>query len=131
MNVDLGIWSKLTRVVIFLLLLAAILAVAVWYLPLIKQNERMRKEIVRDVTLHDRDISIVAVSKEIFRSDRRRNECHRVTVRLQDFLHLQKTNADACRLTVSERLGTDEENATHARPFIRSTISCSFQVRDL
>src|SRR5438093_12580246 len=47
MNVDLGIWSKLTRVVIFLLMLAAILAVAVWYLPLIKQNERMRKEIVR------------------------------------------------------------------------------------
>src|SRR5438552_3213702 len=55
----------------------------------------------------------------------------RPTASLQDFLHLQKTKADACRLTVFERLGTDEENATHARPFIRSTISCSFQVRDL
>jgi cell division protein FtsB len=47
MNVDLGIWDKLTRVVIFLLFLAYLLGVAVWYLPLIKQNERMRKEILR------------------------------------------------------------------------------------
>ncbi len=47
MNVDLGIWDKLTKVVIFLLFLAGLLVVAVWYLPLIKQNERMRKEILR------------------------------------------------------------------------------------
>ena len=46
MNVDLGIWGKLTRGVIFLLLLAGLLGVAVWYLPLIKQNERMRKQIL-------------------------------------------------------------------------------------
>ena len=46
MNVDLGIWGKLTRVVIFLLFLAGLLGIAVWYLPLIKQNERMRKRIV-------------------------------------------------------------------------------------
>ena len=47
MNVDLGIWSKLTKLVIFLLVLAGILGVAVWYFPLIKQNERMRKEVLR------------------------------------------------------------------------------------
>jgi cell division protein FtsB len=47
MKVDLGIWSKLSRLVIFLLVLAGILAVAVWYLPVINQNERMRKEILR------------------------------------------------------------------------------------
>jgi cell division protein FtsB len=46
-NVDLGIWGKLTRVVIFLFLLAVVLGMAVWYLPLIRQNERMRKEILR------------------------------------------------------------------------------------
>ncbi len=45
MNVDLSIWDKLTRVVIFLLFLAGLLGVAVWYLPLIKQNERMRQQI--------------------------------------------------------------------------------------
>ena len=47
MNVDLGIWSKLTRVAICLILAAGILLVAVWYLPLIKKNERFRKETLR------------------------------------------------------------------------------------
>ena len=46
-RVDLGIWDKLTRAVVFLLIIAALIAVAVWYLPLIKQNERMRAEILR------------------------------------------------------------------------------------
>jgi cell division protein FtsB len=45
MNVDLGIWNKLTRVVIFLLLIAYALLVFVWYLPVIRQNERMRQQI--------------------------------------------------------------------------------------
>jgi cell division protein FtsB len=44
--VDLGIWGKLTRVVMFLLLIAGLLGVAVWYLPLIRQNERMRKRVL-------------------------------------------------------------------------------------
>src|SRR5438552_13515760 len=47
MKVDLGIWDKLTRLVIFLLFVAGLLGLAVWYLPLIKQNERMRREILR------------------------------------------------------------------------------------
>src|ERR1051325_3750858 len=42
-----SIWSKLSRAIVFLLFLAGLLAVTVWYLPLIKQNERMRKEIMR------------------------------------------------------------------------------------
>jgi len=50
-GVDLGIWSKLTRVVIFLIIVAVVLAVAIWYLPLVQQNERMRKEILRKDTL--------------------------------------------------------------------------------
>ena len=47
MNVDLGIWSKLTKVVVWLLLLAGLLLVGVWYLPLIQQNERMQRENLR------------------------------------------------------------------------------------
>lgn len=47
MNVDLGIWSKLTRLVLFLLFLAGLFVVAIWYLPLIRQNERMRKNILQ------------------------------------------------------------------------------------
>ena len=46
-RMDLGIWDKLSKAVVFLLIIAALLAVAVWYLPLIKQNERMRAEILR------------------------------------------------------------------------------------
>lgn len=45
MNVEVGIWGKLTRAVIFLLLLAAVLGVVIWYWPLIQRNERMRKAI--------------------------------------------------------------------------------------
>jgi cell division protein FtsB len=43
MNVDLGIWGKLTRVVIGLLVLAAVGIIWQLYLPNIKQNERMRR----------------------------------------------------------------------------------------
>jgi cell division protein FtsB len=46
MKVDLGIWDKLTRLVLFLLFIAGLLLVGVWYLPLIRTNERMRKQIV-------------------------------------------------------------------------------------
>ena len=46
-NVDLGIWKKLTRVVIFLLLVAYVMLVFAWYLPLIRQNENMRRQIKR------------------------------------------------------------------------------------
>jgi cell division protein FtsB len=43
MNVDLGIWDKLTRVIIGLLFLAALLGVILWYRPLVYQNEQWRK----------------------------------------------------------------------------------------
>lgn len=45
MNVDLGIWQKLSRLMAALIFAAAALAVIVWYIPLFQQNERMRKEI--------------------------------------------------------------------------------------
>ncbi|MDB6121341.1 MAG: Septum formation initiator [Pedosphaera sp.] len=47
MKVDLGIWGKLTRVVIFLLLLAGFIVVALWYTPLIQHNERLGRERLR------------------------------------------------------------------------------------
>ena len=43
MNVDLGIWGKLTRIVIGLLFIAALGMLWQCYLPNIKQNERMRR----------------------------------------------------------------------------------------
>jgi cell division protein FtsB len=47
MNVDLGIWGKLTRAVILLSLVAGLLAVGLWYAPVIKRNQRMRTVILR------------------------------------------------------------------------------------
>jgi cell division protein FtsB len=46
MNVEDSIWDKLTRVVICLLLIAGLAGIGVWYLPLIRQNERMRKVVM-------------------------------------------------------------------------------------
>jgi cell division protein FtsB len=44
MNVNLGIWDKLTKLIILLALLALLMMIGFWYLPLIQRNERMRKE---------------------------------------------------------------------------------------
>ena len=46
MRVNLGIWDKLTKLVIFLLFVAGIGVVFFWYLPLIQENQRYRKEIL-------------------------------------------------------------------------------------
>ncbi|MEP6664651.1 MAG: septum formation initiator family protein [Verrucomicrobiota bacterium] len=44
LNANLTIWDKLTRVVIFLLLIAAVIGIGLWYSPVIQQNERFRGE---------------------------------------------------------------------------------------
>lgn len=42
--------------VVFLLFVAGLLAVAIWYLPLIRANERMRRENLKlDVQIHKED----------------------------------------------------------------------------
>jgi cell division protein FtsB len=45
--VDLGIWSKLTKIVVGLVVLAVLLLIAMCYLPLIQENTRMRAEILK------------------------------------------------------------------------------------
>ena len=47
MNVDLGIWSKLTKVVVGLVVLAVLLLIGMCYLPLIQENTRMRAQIFK------------------------------------------------------------------------------------
>jgi len=46
MTVRHSVWDQLARVVVFLLFLAGLLGVAVWYYPLIQHNQRLRKEIL-------------------------------------------------------------------------------------
>ena len=72
MNVNLGIWGTLTRVVVFLLLLAVVLGIAVWYLPLIQQNERMRKEVLRleaQVQREEDTNKLLKASIDVLRND--------------------------------------------------------------
>ena len=47
-NVNLGIWDKLTKLTIFCLFALGVVAVAVWYLPLIRQNEHMRQDLFKN-----------------------------------------------------------------------------------
>ena len=47
MNVNLGIWDKLTKLAIFVLCVLAVALLGLWYLPLIKHNERLRQELLR------------------------------------------------------------------------------------
>lgn len=47
MKVDLGIWDKLAKVIVFLLLASILVAIAGTYAPLLRQNQRMREEILR------------------------------------------------------------------------------------
>ncbi|MFM1768430.1 MAG: Septum formation initiator [Verrucomicrobiota bacterium] len=47
------IWDRLTKVVIFLFFVAGILGVFFWYLPLIQENQRYRRELLA----LDRDIA--------------------------------------------------------------------------
>ena len=71
-RIDTGIWDKLTKAVVFLLVIAALLAVAVWYLPLIKQNERMRSEVLRlqeESTTEEETARQIKVQIEALRND--------------------------------------------------------------
>ena len=71
-RIDTGIWDKLTKAVVFLLVIAALLAVAVWYLPLIKQNERMRSEVLRlqeELATKEETARQIKVQLEALRND--------------------------------------------------------------
>jgi cell division protein FtsB len=45
-NVDLGIWHRLSQLVIGLIVIACLLGLGLWYLPEFQKNARMRKKIL-------------------------------------------------------------------------------------
>lgn len=92
MNVDLGIWQKLTRLMALLLFLAAMLAVVFWYIPLIQQNERMRKEIQR--------LQMQIKAEE------------RATQALEERIRTLRTDPKAVERLARERLGFAKTNET-------------------
>jgi cell division protein FtsB len=46
-NVNLGIWSKLTNVVVALVVVAILLLIGECYLPVIQENARMQRQILK------------------------------------------------------------------------------------
>lgn len=85
MRVQLSIWDRLTRVVVFLLFLAAVLAVALWYYPVMKHTERLRQENLR-------------LDAEIEREALRQRE-------LQHSLHLLQHDPRTIERLAREKLG--------------------------
>ena len=47
MNVNLGIWSRLTSIVLVLVVVAVLLLIGTCYLPVIRENERMEAQILK------------------------------------------------------------------------------------
>jgi cell division protein FtsB len=47
MNVNLGIWSKLTNVVVALVVISILLLMGMCYLPVIQENARMQGQILK------------------------------------------------------------------------------------
>ena len=58
MKVDVGIWSWLTQAVIALVVLAILVFIFMKYLPLIQQNERMRRNLDQLQTEVDQQLEI-------------------------------------------------------------------------
>jgi cell division protein FtsB len=87
MKVDLGIWDKLTHLVVFLCFIAILLLVGVWYLPLIHQNENMRKYILG---LDTRIQQQVETSKQLQAGIRALNDPKAVTRLARESLHYAK-----------------------------------------
>ena len=45
-QVNIGMWHRLSQLVIALIIVACLLGVFFWYLPVFEQNERMRQQIL-------------------------------------------------------------------------------------
>lgn len=66
MKADLGIWSKLTQAVIALVVIAVVILIGMTYVPLIHQNERMRRQILRlDEDLQRQEAAVRQLRAEI------------------------------------------------------------------
>ena len=94
-KVDLGIWSWLTQVVVGLVVVAILILIGMTYLPLIHQNERMRREILRlDAELQKQETTSKQLRADI---DALRNDPATVTRLVREKLGYAKTNETVIR----------------------------------
>ena len=95
MKVDLGIWSKLTQAVVALVVVAVLILIGMTYLPLIHQNERMRREIDRlDGELQKQEATSKQLRADI---DALRNDPATVTRLAREKLGYAKTDETIIR----------------------------------
>ena len=74
MNVNVGIWSRLTRFVAVLLFIAFGAYASHWYVPLFQQNERMRKrnlDLEAKIAAEDREARRLKASIDAVQNDNR------------------------------------------------------------
>jgi len=96
MNVDLGIWGKLTRLITALLFLTAVGGVLLWYLPLIQRNEYERK---RNLMMENRIKHAEATQQALLKSIKSLEEDPKTVERLaREKLGYAKTNETVIRL---------------------------------
>jgi cell division protein FtsB len=95
MRVNLGIWDKLNRLVVFLLFVAGLLGVFFWYLPLIETNKRYRQEIL--------DL------------EARIREQEKVSIQLKTAIHALQTDSRVLERLAREKLGFARTNETVVR----------------
>ena len=98
MHVNVGIWDKLSQAVVFLLFVAGLTAVFFWYLPLIKQNQRYRKEIfVLEAKIQEQE----KMARQLKTSIEALQKDPRTVARLaRERLGLAKTNETVIRFEV-------------------------------
>ena len=104
MKVDLGIWSKLTQAVVALVVVAVLILIGMTYLPLIHQNERMRREILRlDTELQKQD----AISRQLRADiDALRNDPATVTRLAREKLGYAKADETVIRFETNSPAAT-------------------------
>ena len=108
-----------------------------------RNRAAVREEIVRGVALHDRDVRFGACSAAsvsgVIASTRqpstapasRESSVTSWPSASSTFAISRNRMPMPAGWPMAERLGADEQRTRHPRPFTRSTIVCSFHVRDL
>lgn len=90
MNVDLGIWGKLSRVVLLLILVAAAAGALVINIPNVRQNEQFRRRILSLETQIQKEEEIARNLKASI--DAMRNDPRTVERRAREKLRVGRTN---------------------------------------
>lgn len=68
MKVNLGIWDQLNRLILALLVVAAVVGIILWYLPTIQENERRRREIMRHEALVQQELQRLSENRAQLRA---------------------------------------------------------------